>query len=227
MALWTIADLHLSGGTDKPMDVFGERWRHYEQKIETSWRESIGASDTVVLGGDISWAIDLEQLTPDMLFLHALPGRKILLKGNHDYWWQTLKKMREHLARLGIDDIFFLQNDHYMYEDIALCGCRGWAFEGQDHERLILRECQRLTMSLSSAPAEAEKIVFMHYPPLIDARTVTSFVEIMRTYGVKQCYYGHLHGVSARNAPQGEMFGINFSLVSSDLLDFSPCNILK
>lgn len=227
MALWTIADLHLSFGTDKPMDVFGDRWRDHDEQLAALWREKIHSEDTVVLGGDISWAIDLEEFTPDLMFLHALPGRKILLKGNHDYWWQTLKKMQEHLETLGISDIHFLQNGHFMYHETALCGCRGWTFEGTDHEKMIRRECGRLILSLDSAPQEAEKIVFMHYPPLWDTQEISPFVEIMRSYGVKKCFYGHLHGISVQNAPRGEIFGINFSLVSADSLDFSPHYILE
>ena len=227
MALWTIGDLHLSRAQDKPMDIFGEKWRGHEEKIEKSWMEKVSPSDTVVLAGDLSWAIDFQEVLPDLQFLHNLPGRKILLKGNHDYWWQTLRKMQLFLKEQAMEDFFFLQNNHFMYENVALCGTRGWMFEGESAEKMLSREEIRLEMSLKSAPDEAEKIVFMHFPPLLTADHQSRFVEIMKKYQVKKCFYGHLHGYSIQNAVVGEHFGINFSLVSADSLDFSIQNILR
>lgn len=227
MALWTIGDLHLAHSTDKPMDVFGERWCGHSQKIKDFWMRHVRDEDTVVIPGDISWAINLEEAREDLLYLHQLPGRKILLKGNHDYWWETVSKMQKFLAQLEIDDIFFLQNNHYVYEDYAICGTRGWALEGEDWQRLIARETGRLELSLKSAPSDKEKIVFLHYPPIYSDDACTSMIELMQAYGVKQCFYGHLHGISIKNAVVGENFGINFSIVSADSLDFCLYNILK
>ncbi len=227
MALWTIGDLHLSHGVDKPMDIFGDRWKDHALKIEESWRENVAPEDTVVIPGDISWAISLQEISEDFAYLTRLPGRKILLKGNHDYWWETVSKMNRFLAENEIDDIFFLQNNHYLYENVALCGTRGWALEGEDHLKMIARETARLKLSLESAPKEYEKIVFLHYPPIYPDNDCQPMIELMQEFGVKKCFYGHLHGISIQNAVVGEHFGINFSLVSADSLDFYLHNILK
>lgn len=227
MALWTIGDLHLSNSTDKPMDVFGDRWHDHDRKIEEYWKQNVKEDDTVVIPGDISWAINLEEVREDLMYLHFLPGRKILLKGNHDYWWETVTKMQRFLDESGIDDVFFLQNNHYLYDDFALCGTRGWALEGEDWQKMIARETQRLELSLMSAPSEKEKIVFLHYPPIYQDNVCAPMIDLMKKFDVKQCFYGHLHGISIKNAVIGENFGINFSIVSADALDFCLHNILK
>lgn len=227
MALWTIGDLHLSHSTDKPMDVFGDRWSGHDVKIREDWLARVSEEDTVVIPGDISWGINLEEAYADLEYLSALPGRKILLKGNHDYWWETVSKMERFLDERKLENIFFLQNNHFEYEQYALCGTRGWALEGEDWQRLIARETQRLELSLSSAPTEKEKLVFMHYPPIYADAVCMPMIELMQQYGVKQCFYGHLHGISVKNAVIGEHFGINFSIVSADSLDFCLHNILK
>ncbi len=227
MALWTIGDLHLSHSTDKPMDVFGDRWSGHDVKIREDWLVRVSEKDTVVIPGDISWGINLEEAYADLEYLSALPGRKILLKGNHDYWWETVSKMERFLDERKLENIFFLQNNYFEYGEYALCGTRGWALEGEDWQRLIARESQRLELSLSSAPAETEKLVFMHYPPIYADDVCMPMIELMQQYGVKQCFYGHLHGISVKNAVIGEHFGINFSIVSADSLDFCLHNILK
>ena len=227
MALWTIGDLHLSHSTDKPMDIFGEKWKEHSRKIEISWQQNVAPEDTVVIPGDISWAISLEEIAADFAYLRRLPGRKILLKGNHDYWWETLSKMNRFLQNEGIEDIFFLQNNCYLYEGVAICGTRGWALEGENHQKMIARETARLEMSLKSAPDNIEKIAFLHYPPVLQDLACMPMIEVMQKYGVKRCFYGHLHGLSIQNAVLGENFGINFSLVSADSLDFCPLNIIK
>lgn len=227
MALWTIGDLHLSHSTDKPMDIFGEKWKDHSKKIEISWLENVAPDDTVVIPGDISWAISLQEIGADFAYLRRLSGRKILLKGNHDYWWETLSKMNRFLQNEGVEDIFFLQNNSYLYENIAICGTRGWALEGENHQKMIARESARLEMSLKSAPEDMEKIVFLHYPPILQDQACMPMIDVMQKYGVKRCFYGHLHGLSIQNAVLGEKFGINFSLVSADSLDFCPLNIIK
>lgn len=227
MALWTIGDLHLSHSVDKPMDIFGDRWKDHALKIKVSWLENIRMEDTVVISGDTSWAINLQELLDDLRFLEALPGNKILLKGNHDYWWETLSKMNRFLNENQIKTVSFLQNNHFLYDGLAICGSRGWSLEGEDHEKMILRETARLELSLDSAPKDAEKLVFLHYPPIYSDDACMPMIELMQKYGVKKCFYGHLHGISIQNAVQGEHFGINFSLVSADSLDFCPHNILK
>lgn len=227
MALWTIGDLHLSYGTNKPMDIFGERWKDHDIKIKENWQNLVGNNDTVVIPGDLSWAINMQELKDDLSFLHSLPGKKILLKGNHDYWWETLRKMNLMLSQLRYDDISFLQNNHFIYNDVAICGTRGWALDGEDRERMIARETGRLRFSLESAPKETEKIVFFHFPPITSDGKCTPMIELMHEFDVKSCFYGHLHGISIQNAVTGEHFGINFSLVSADSLDFCPQYILK
>lgn len=227
MALWTIGDLHLSHGVDKPMDIFGERWKDHALKIEQSWLENVRENDTVVIPGDISWAISLQESIEDFAYLARLPGRKILLKGNHDYWWETVSKMNRFLAENEIDNIHFLLNNHYLYGDFAICGTRGWTLEGEDHLRMIARETARLRLSLESAPSDIEKIVFLHYPPIYPGQICMPMIELMQEFNVKKCYYGHLHGISIQNAVVGKHFDVNFSLVSADSLDFSLHNILK
>lgn len=227
MALWTLGDPHLSHGVDKPMDIFGDRWKDHDLKIEENWKARILPEDTVVIAGDISWAISLEEIKEDLRYLCSLPGRKILLKGNHDYWWETVSKMNRFLAENELENIFFLQNNHFLYDGIAICGTRGWAPEGENHEKMLAREAARLELSLQSAPPEADKLVFLHYPPILPDQICEPILNVLQKYGVKNCFYGHLHGISIKNAMVGEHFGINFSLVSADSLDFCPYNILK
>ncbi len=227
MALWTIGDLHLAHSTDKPMDVFGERWSGHSDKIKKFWLENVRQDDVIVIPGDVSWAINLTEATEDFLYLHHLPGKKILLKGNHDYWWETVTKMNRFLAEIGVDSIHFLQNDHFVYGDYAICGTRGWMLEGEDHQKMIDREAKRLELSLSSAPEEMQKIVFLHYPPIYQDEICQPMIDLMKQYDVKKCFYGHLHGISIKNAVVGEKYGINFSIVSADSLDFCLYNILK
>lgn len=227
MSLWTIGDLHLSYGTNKPMDIFGEHWKDHDKKIKNHWLQTVGQDDVVVIPGDVSWAINMDEMRSDLVFLHSLPGKKIIIKGNHDYWWETQRKMNIFLDELQYDDIVFLQNNHYLYENTAICGTRGWSLEGEDHEKMLKRETGRLRLSLESAPEECDKIVFFHFPPICPENVYMPLIELMNEFGVTSCYYGHLHGASSQNAVIGEHFGINFSLVSADTLDFYPCNILK
>ncbi len=227
MALWTIGDLHLSFGVNKPMDIFGDRWQDHALKIEDAWTKNISQDDTVVIAGDISWAINLQEMLPDFQYLKTLPGHKIILKGNHDYWWETVSKMNLFLSSNEIHDVSFLQNNHFICDNVAICGSRGWAMEGENHEKMIAREVSRLRLSLESAPKDVEKLVFLHFPPIYNDSVCMPMIELMKEFDVNKCFYGHLHGSSIQNAVVGEHFGINFSLVSADSLDFCPYNILK
>lgn len=231
MALYTIADLHLPLGIDKPMDIFGKAWENYVERLRENWQSTIKDDDTVVLPGDISWATYLEQSVRDFDYLHSLNGRKILLKGNHDYWWTTMNKLREFKEAHSYDDIFFLQNNSYMYEDIAICGTRGWIHPawdgfGEEDKKLFSREVQRLELSLKTAENYREIYVFTHYPPISLDKESNDFTDMMKSYGVTNCIYGHLHAAAHKNAMQGTVDGITYKLVSGDYLQFEPYKLL-
>ena len=227
MALYTIADLHLPLGIDKPMDIFGKAWENYVERLADNWQSIIKENDLVVLPGDFSWATYLEQSERDFEYLHKLNGRKILLKGNHDYWWTTMNKLREFTAAHGYDDIDFLQNNSFMYEDIAICGTRGWlhpawdSFSEEDR-KIFDREVLRLELSLKSAKDYREIFVFTHYPPMSLGKEGNAFTDMMKSYGVTKCIYGHLHAASHKNAMQDKVDGIEYMLVSGDYLAFEP-----
>lgn len=225
MALFTIADLHLPLGCDKPMDVF-PGWAGYLPKLEQAWRSMITPQDTVVLGGDISWAMKLEETQADFAFLQQLPGRKIILKGNHDYWWTTMAKMNDFLAANGFDSLSFLFNNSYEVDGVSLCGTRGWLFDDTaPHDaKVMARETGRLRMSLQAATT-ARRFVFLHYPPLCTNAVAPQMIEVMQEYGAERCYYGHLHGDAIRWAVQGKRDGIAYKLVSADALAFVPLKI--
>ncbi len=225
MALFVLSDPHLSLGCDKPMDVFGG-WQNYVERLSSSWLRLVKPEDTVVLPGDISWAMNIENCTQDFAFLHQLPGRKILGKGNHDYWWTTMNKMKVYLAANGFDSLDFLFNNAHFYEDLAICGTRSWFFDGkQEHdEKMLNRELCRLKASLEAA-GDREKLVFLHYPPIYNGNRAEDILALLHQHSVKECYFGHLHGYSAYTTWQGECDGIRFKLVSADALDFCPLKI--
>ncbi len=225
MALFVLSDPHLSLGCDKPMDVFGG-WQNYVERMSASWCRLVKPQDTVVLPGDISWAMDLEHCAEDFRFLQQLPGRKILGKGNHDYWWTTMNKMKNYLAQNGFDTIDFLFNNAFFYEDVAICGTRSWFFDGkQEHdEKMLNREIGRLRTSLQAA-GDREKLVFLHYPPIFAENRAEEILALLREHKVRECYFGHLHGYAAAGAWQGESEGIHFKLVSADALKFEPYRV--
>lgn len=234
MAIFVIADLHLSFSQDKPMDIFGENWVGHEKKIEKDWIKKVKENDLVILPGDFSWETYLESTRLDFEFLNNLPGKKLLLKGNHDYWWSTITSMRKFLNENNFESIDFLYNNSYEYENKIICGTRGWSItDAEMDKKLINRELIRLELSLKDGinnfGNEKEKIVFMHYPPITKAKIITNqeaeFVELMKKYNVKRCYYGHLHGTSIHDAIEGEIEGIQFKLVSADGLDFKLLRI--
>lgn len=222
MALYTMADLHLSFSTGKPMDVFGDRWKDHPQKIAERW--PLTEEDVIVLPGDFSWAIDFKELAADMDFLESLPGKKILSKGNHDYWWDTLSKMKRFTAE-AYPSVAFLHNNAYEIGDVSVCGTRGWTLENNDEDEKILnREVGRLRTSLQQA--KNTPLVFLHYPPLFGNLRCDPILDVLKEFGVKKCYYGHLHGPGAcALAVEGEREGIEFSLIAADRLDFTPRKI--
>lgn len=229
MALYAIGDLHLSLSSNKPMDVFGEGWKDYVRRIEEGFSQ-LNDEDVTVLCGDLSWGMSLEESLEDFRFIDALPGRKILLKGNHDYWWNTVSKMERFLKEHELTTISFLYNNCLTYGDKAICGTRGWFYEldnqGTHNEKMLLREAGRLETSLKLA-GEREILCFLHYPPLYQGYECPEILRLLREYRVKACYYGHLHGASHRRRIEGERGGTDFSLVAADYLRFVPKKICE
>lgn len=225
MSLFVIADLHLSLGTDKPMDIF-KGWDGYEKRLEENWRKLITDNDTVVIPGDISWAMKLSDTFEDFRFINGLPGKKLFLKGNHDYWWDTRRKMEMYLKENGFDTIEIVFNSAYAADGYAVCGTRGWFYDAEtDSDKKILnREVGRLRTSLNEAlKTGLEPVVFLHYPPVFGSQRCDDILDVLKEYGIKKCYYGHLHGINAaRKAVTGEFEGIKFRLISSDYLKFMP-----
>ena len=222
LALYTIADLHLSLGTDKPMDIF-RGWQDYQQRIENNWRRLVDDDDTVVVAGDVSWAMKLANTEADFAFLDSLPGRKLIIKGNHDYWWETKSKMDKFIEEKGFSTLKILFNNSFQYGDIAICGTRGWSYDcPQSEQKVLLREVGRLKMSLDSAPQDRERVVFLHYPPVYSDYRCGEIMEVLHEYGIKRCYYGHLHGASHTRAVVGDCEGIMMKMVSGDACDFTP-----
>lgn len=228
MALYAIGDLHLSLGSEKPMDVFGGAWSGYMEKLQAGL-SVIKPEDTTVLLGDLSWALNLENAQMDFGFIDKIPGKKIILKGNHDYWWSTAAKFQKFCQKNGFSNQFILNNNHYEYEGIALCGTRGWFFEesrssAQD-EKVFRRELLRLDASLKSA-GELPKYVFLHYPPRYKGYECPEILELLSRYKVRRCFYGHLHGPSHSLAMEGLWDGVEYRLVSADRLDFRPLQVI-
>ncbi len=234
MALYTIADLHLSLASSKPMDVFGPRWHDHTEKIVRAWKEAVSPEDTVVLPGDFSWALTFEDALPDLRLVRDLPGKKILLKGNHDFWWSTVTKMKRQMGESEISGFEFLFNNALECESFILCGTRGWFLDEKkqgtvnntDFEKLVRRETIRLEKSLKDGSVLREKtgkelIAFFHFPPVYRTFVNDDFVRLLKDYGVRRCFYGHIHGdydlpLTAHHA------GIGFTIVSADYLSFAP-----
>lgn len=232
MALYAIGDLHLSLGTDKPMDVFGGAWAGYVDKIRAGF-EPVSPDDTVILCGDISWGMSLPECAADFRFISSLPGKKIIVKGNHDYWFSTAAKLRAFLVSEGIEELPMLHNNCHFYEGIALCGTRGWFYEedykNSGDEKVFRREVLRLEASLSLAKKSgAEKIFcFLHYPPIYESYRCREILGMLSDFGVSLCCYGHLHGKSHKNRFEGEHCGVEYRLVSADFLNFRPLLLAK
>lgn len=229
MALYAIGDLHLCLGAPKPMDVFGGAWVGYMDKLREGL-SVIGPEDTTVLLGDLSWALDLQTARADFHWIDQIPGRKIILKGNHDYWWSTAAKFYKFCQDNGFSNQFILNNNHYEYDGWALCGTRGWFYEeeyGDKHDgKVFRRELIRLEASLKSA-GNLPKLVFLHYPPRYKGYLCQEILDLLKTYGVSRCYYGHLHGASHKLAMEGLWDGVEYRLVSADRLNFRPFTVIS
>jgi predicted phosphohydrolase len=228
MALYAMGDLHLSFGADKPMDVFGGKWDGYVEKLKNGLA-CLTEEDTLVLLGDISWGLDLHEAKADFAFLNEIPCRKLILKGNHDYWWTTVKKFDTFCAENGFTNLHLLHNNAFYYGDVAICGTRGWFFEedkqGTHDEKVFRRELGRLEASLKAA-GEKEKLCFLHYPPRYRGYTCPEIIDLLQQYGVRRCFYGHLHGDSHKLAMEGLWDGIEYRLLAADFVDFTPQKIL-
>ena len=225
MSLFAIGDTHLSFGTDKPMNVF-RGWDNYVERLKENWNNSIGENDTAVIMGDISWAMNFDEMLEDFRFINnELNGKKIILKGNHDYWWNTLTKMNKFLEENSLDKISFLFNNAYLCEGISVCGTRGWFYdaENEDAEKIILREAARLRTSIKAGrELGGEPVVFLHYPPVSQTQVCQPILDVLTEEKIEKCYYAHLHSASAYNSFNGDMFGIKFELLSADYLKFKP-----
>ena len=230
MSIYAIGDLHLSFVNPKPMNIFGNNWNNHEEKIKLDWISKVKEEDTVVLPGDFSWAMNLKDTKKDFEYINNLPGRKIMSKGNHEYWWTTVTNIKKFLKENNFSNIDFLYNNSIEVEDKLICGTRGWNLnlESETSNKIITREEIRLENSIQDAinkNLDKEIIVFMHYPPIIKQNLNTGFFKILKKYNIKRCYYAHLHGNSIKEALNGVYDGIEFKLVSADGLDFKLLKI--
>lgn len=235
MALYVIADLHLSHSVNKPMDVFGPRWANHTARIYENWMNTVGPEDTVVVAGDLSWGIGMCESEEDLLFLERLPGQKIVLKGNHDFWWMTMKKLEENRERLHLDSIRFLFNNAYETEDFIVCGTRGWLLENDpspEDEKILLREAGRLRRSveagirLQKQHPEKEMVLFLHYPPAYGNQRSGPLLDVIRESPAKQLFYGHMHQVDPDRLIS-QICGIPAHLIAADWIAFQPVRIEK
>lgn len=230
MALYVIGDLHLSlGCQNKPMDIF-KGWENHVPVLKENWIKTISNDDVVVLAGDTSWAMKLNETFADFDFINQLPGKKILLKGNHDYWWSSKKKMEDYFTQNGFSTLSILHNNHFQYMDYGICGTRGWV-NMPDSEpadaKVLAREVQRLEVSVRSAiDANLQPIVFLHYPPVYGASCNYDILDVLYKYNITKCYYGHIHGTGHKNAVIGQYDGIFFDLIASDFLHFAPKKVV-
>ena len=245
MSIFAIADLHLGLSVDKPMDVFGPAWNDHVERLEKNWREKITSSDTVLIPGDISWGISMEEALADLRFIDELPGTKILSKGNHDYWWGTTKKVEDFMAANGLTTLKILKNKGFVVENTLIAGTRGWILpenpeSKKDDEKIYLREVGRLERSLidsirafeaGEADGEEEekpdvssvrKIAMLHYPPIYETGRENGFTKVLEQYGFDLCLYGHLHGRAHQSAFNGEKNGVEYRLIAADYLKFDP-----
>lgn len=233
MAIFVLADTHLSQNLDKEMDVFGKRWEGYTEKLVRGWRQSVGQGDTVIVPGDISWGMTLTDAEPGLRLLDSLPGNKILGRGNHDFWWGSAAKMRAFLEKGGMHSIRFLYNNAFIVENHLIVGTRGWFYDEKgspkdtDFDKIVAREAGRLELSIQAADrlpdaSRAEEMLcFLHFPPIFKGQLCRPLIDVMHRHGIKRCYYGHIHGVY--DLPPSHTFeGITFRIVSADYLHFTP-----
>ena len=228
MALYAIGDLHLCLGAPKPMDIFGGAWVGYMDKLKEGVSR-ITPEDTTILLGDLSWALDMDHATEDFAWINQIPGKKIILKGNHDYWWSTVAKFNKFCEANGFTDMHLLNNNCFEYGDWAICGTRGWFFEEERHgahdEKVFKRELCRLEASLKAA-GEKPKMVFLHYPPRYKGYECREILDLFQQYGVRRCYYGHLHGGSHKLAMEGLWDNVEYRLVAADYIGFIPQTVI-
>lgn len=229
MAVYAISDLHFSFNTDKSMDVF-PGWYDYTNKIKQNWESTVKNEDFVVIPGDISWAMRLNEAKKDFEFINNLPGKKILIKGNHDYWWSTSKKINDFLQENNFNTISMIFNSAIKADNICICGTRGWMYNSDEpeDEKILNREVERLRRSLDSAKAfENETVVFLHYPPVYNFQESEEIINLLIERNIKKCYYGHIHGSGAKKGIiEGKYKGIDFKLVSCDYINFKPLLIV-
>lgn len=226
MRIFALGDLHLPGRDDKPMDVFGGQWNDHPGRIARNWERSVGTRDWVLIPGDISWALKLEQAADDLAYVGRLPGQAVMIRGNHDYWWQAIGKVRAALPQ----GVYAIQNDFlHIAGDWAVCGTRGWTLPqhpdfGQEDEHLYAREVGRLELSLAAAQKAGltPALVMLHYPPAPADGSGTEFTRLLEDYGVRLCVYGHLHGEAGRHALHGTYRGVHYRLTACDAIGFSP-----
>lgn len=226
MALYAIGDLHLSLTADKPMEVFGPAWENYTERIGDALSR-LTAGDVLVLAGDTSWGIDLNEAEADFRFLDQFPCKKYLVKGNHDYWWSTVSKMKNFFTEKGLTTLDFLHNNCALYGDYALCGTRGWFFEEDQkphNAKVLNREVGRLETSLKAAEGRSI-FCFLHYPPLYQGYECPEILRLLQRYGVGECYFGHLHGAAQKRALEGVHYNTDFHLVAGDYLNFLPVKV--
>lgn len=222
MSLYVIGDTHLSFASDKPMDIFGG-WSDYIERLKNNWQRLVNKDDTVVINGDISWGMSLNESFRDFEFLNSLNGNKIIIKGNHDFWWSTKAKIDLFFKENGFDTLKILHNDAYRVGDFAVAGSRGWFFDAESDGKVMARECARIERSILAAKElGGETVVFLHYPPVSLTKDCEQIIEVLAKHNIKRCYYGHLHGTAAKYAFNGEKYGVDFRLVSADYLGFCP-----
>ena len=220
MVIYGISDLHLSLGNDKPMDIF-KGWENYYQRIEANWRRIVKQDDVVVLPGDFSWALKLEETRKDFLFLEALPGKKVILKGNHDLWWSTAKKINDFFESEKIKSVSIVFNNCFEIGEYAVCGTRGWTKEKEADLKIICREAGRLRASISTAVEKGKiPLVFLHYPPVTSDSIAEEIIEVLKEFDIKQVYHGHIHGKNSNYIKEYDT--ISFKLLSCDCIDFTP-----
>ena len=225
MAVFAISDLHLSLSTDKPMDIFG--WSNHTERIKANWNRVVKENDTVIIPGDISWGLKMSEAAEDLKFIDLLNGKKIILKGNHDLWWQTMAKNKRFFADNGIKSIDILFNNSFSVEDFEICGTRGWFYDAGNDRKVILREAGRLEASLSfNKDTKKEKIVFLHYPPVFGEQVCDEIWQVIKKHNVKRVFYGHVHGIGYLNC-LSEYDNVKLKLVACDHTDFTPVEIIK
>lgn len=233
MSLFVISDTHLSESVSKPMTVFGARWNNWTERLSENWKKTVTENDTVVIPGDISWGMSIDEAREDLLLLDSLPGKKIIGKGNHDYWWGTLSKNTEFFDKHGIKSIKMLYNNAYLVEDAVIAGSRGWysdeksAPANADYQKIVLREAGRLRLSLSAGEKLSEtarRLVFLHFPPVLNDFLCREIIDVLKEFCVKECFFGHIHGRYSL-PPSFEFEEIRFTIASADYLEFVPLKI--